>query len=603
MIVAIIMTTANVYVGLYAGMTVSASVPAAVIAMGIFRGILRRQSILESNLVQTIASAGESLAAGAIFTLPALVIIGVWQEFRFWPTTLIAVAGGLLGVVFMVPLRRALIVEDKKLTYPEGMACATVLETGSSDSMRGVMLVAKGLIVGAVVKFLMTGLKFLTGTVEYAVKAKDSVFYFGIDISPMLLAVGYIVKLNIAVLVFLGGVIGWVIALPLLGYFSPPEETEALDAARTLWSEKVRYIGVGAMVVGGLASIFSVRTGIASAFSRLAQTVRGDSGKSPERTEKDIPIFALGLLFLGAAVLTFFIYQHLINDLKFSLLITLVMIALAFCFVAVSSYIVGLIGTSNNPVSGMTITTLLASASLFLVLGFQGDSAILATLGVAAVVCCAAAIAGDCSQDLKTGLMVKATPRYQQLGQVIGVVIPAVVIAPVLYLLNSTYGIGGEEGLKAPQATLFASLTEALFGDADLPTNMLLIGAGMGVVILILDAILKYMGMSFRLYLMPVAVGIYLPISLAVPIFLGGVVRFFADKNRQNTEEKSDNGVLLGSGFVAGESIMGVLLALLIFFNLDLDLGIQAWTFVSLAVIAGVAFYLFKVARGSAKAA
>ena len=595
MIVAIIMTTANVYVGLYAGMTVSASVPAAVIAMGIFRGILRRQSILESNLVQTIASAGESLAAGAIFTLPALVLIGAWQEFKFWPTTLITVAGGLLGVVFMVPLRRALIVEDKKLTYPEGMACATVLETGSSDSMRGVILVAKGLIVGAVVKFLMTGLEFLKGTVEYAVKAKDSVFYFGIDISPMLLAVGYIVKLNIAVLVFLGGVIGWVIALPLLGYFSPPEETEALDAAWTLWSEKVRYIGVGAMVVGGLASIFSVRTGIASAFSRLAQTVRGDSEKSPERTEKDIPIFALGLLFLGAAALTFFIYQHLINDLKFSLLVTLVMIALAFCFVAVSSYIVGLIGTSNNPVSGMTITTLLASASLFLVLGFQGDSAILATLGVAAVVCCAAAIAGDCSQDLKTGLMVKATPRYQQLGQVIGVVIPAVVIAPVLTLLHSTYGIG--DGLKAPQATLFASLTQTLFGDADLPTDMLLIGAGIGVVILILDAILKYKGMSFRLYLMPMAVGIYLPISLAVPIFLGGVVRFFADKNRQNTEGKSDNGVLLASGYVAGESIMGVLLALLIFFNLEPE------SFVSLVVIAGVAIYLFKVARGSAKAA
>ena len=596
LMVGVVMTAANVYLGLYAGMTISASIPAAVIAMAVFRGILRRQSILESNLVQTIASAGESIAGGIIFTLPALVLVGAWQDFRFWPTTLIAIAGGLLGVAFMVPLRRALIVEEKELTYPEGVACAAVLKTGSSESISGVWMIVKGLLVGGFVKFCSGALGVLSGSVEYAARVKNSVFFFGADISPALLAVGYIVRLQIAMLVFLGGAVGWLLAIPMFGIFGIPETLEGETAGKTawnLWEAEIRYMGVGAMVVGGLASIFSVRSGIAAGFKRLAGVGRSRTNEKTTRTERDISPLGLAGALVGAVVLVFFLYWSLVGSWPISLLTTGIMVALAFVFVAVSSYVVGLVGTSNNPVSGMTISALLATAALFLVLGYQGDSAILSTLGVAAVVCCAATTAGDCSQDLKTGVLVGATPRCQQYGQIIGVLIPAFVIAPVLSLLHSSYGIG--EQLKAPQATLFASLAKALFGDEDLPYDMVAYGAAIGIVVLIADAFLKRARAPYRLYLMPLAVGIYLPITLAVPILFGGLVRFFAERGRKVRPGETDSGVLLGSGFIAGEAIMGILIALLVFLNVDAKLALSA------LALAAAAIYLFCAGRTKRK--
>ncbi len=599
LMVGVVMTAANVYLGLYAGMTITASIPAAVIAMAVFRGILRRQSILESNLVQTIASAGESIAGGVIFTLPALVLVGVWQDFRFWPTTLIAIAGGLLGVAFMVPLRRALIVEEKELTYPEGVACAAVLKTGSSESLSGVWMIAKGLLVGGIVKFCSGALGALSGVVEYAARVKNSIFYFGADISPALMAVGYIVRLPIAMLVFLGGAVGWLLAIPMFGIFGIPEVLEGETAGQTawnLWKAKIRYMGVGAMVVGGLASIFSVRSGIASGFRRLAGVGLVQPNEKTIRTERDISPLGLAGALVGAVVLVFFLYWSLVGSWPVSLLTTGIMVALAFVFVAVSSYVVGLVGTSNNPVSGMTISALLATAALFLALGYQGDSAILSTLGVAAVVCCAATTAGDCSQDLKTGVLVGATPRYQQYGQILGVLIPVFVVAPVLSLLHSSYGIG--EQLKAPQATLFASLAEALFGDKDLPYDMVAYGAAIGVVVLIADAFLKRARSPYRLYLMPLAVGIYLPITLSAPILFGGLVRYFAERSRQSRPGETDSGVLLGSGFIAGEAIMGILIALLVFLNVDAK-NIKLVT--STLVLGAVAVYLFFTGRAKAK--
>ena len=600
LMVGVVMTAANVYLGLYAGMTVSASIPAAVIAMGIFRGVLKRQSILESNLVQTIASAGESIAGGIIFTLPALVLVGAWQDFRFWPTTLIAIAGGLLGVGFMVPLRRALIIEEKGLTYPEGVACATVLESGSSDSSAGIITIFKGLLVGGAVKFLAGGLALLQGSVEFATKIKNSVFFIGTDVSPALLAVGYIVRLQIAMLVFIGGAIGWVFAIPMFGVPASLSAETNLDTAWALWSTQIRYMGVGAMVVGGVSSIISVRSGIASGLNRLVATYKERGGTEVKRTEQDIPLSGLVAVLVVAIALVFAIYMTLVGSFSVSLFTTVVMVALAFIFVAVSSYIVGLVGTSNNPVSGMTISALLVTAVLFLLLGYKGDSAILATLGVAAVVCCAATTAGDCSQDLKTGVLVGATPKYQQLGQVIGVLIPAFVIAPVLTLLHSSYGIG--TGLKAPQATLFASLTQALFGDGALPYRMVAIGAVLGVIVLIADSGLKKADSRYRLHLMPLAVGIYLPITLAVPILLGGVMRFLVERKRgaESASSDSDSGVLLSSGFIAGESIMGILIALLIFMNIELPkdlIGPGLSSVLSLGVLAAVAFYVFRVGR------
>ncbi len=599
-LVGVVMTAANVYLGLLAGMTVSASIPAAVIAMAVFRGILRRQSILESNVVQTIASAGESIAAGIIFTVPAMVLVEVWQDFRLWPTTLIGIAGGLLGVAFMVPLRRALIVEEKELIYPEGVACATVLKSGSSERGSGVKMIVQGLIIGGVIKFFSEALKVLLKDVQYAASVKNSVFFFGTSVSSALLAVGYIVRLPIAMLVFLGGAIGWVFAIPMFGI---PEELAGeppVEVANELWNNKIRYMGVGAMVVGGLASIFSVRAGIVSGLKRLAAIYRGWESDATARTERDIPLDGLTGAIAAAAVLVFFLYWELAESPAVSVLATGLMIALAFVFVAVSSYIVGLVGSSNNPVSGMTISALLATAALFLVLGYQGDSAILATLGVAAVVCCAATTSGDCSQDLKTGVLVGATPRCQQYGQIIGVLIPTFTIAPVLSLLHSSYGIGDQ--LKAPQATLFASIMKALFREGELPYDMVVYGAVIGVVVLIADAGLKRAQSPYRLHLMPLAVGIYLPLTLAVPILLGGLMRYFAERGRRVDAGSSDAGVLAGSGFIAGEALMGILIAGLIFAGivdrdsqLLLPHGVSA--VLSVGVLVAAALYLFRTGR------
>jgi len=564
LVIGVIMTAANVYLGLYAGMTVSASIPAAVIALGIFRIFLNRSSILEANIVQTMASAGESLAAGIIFTVPALVLVGAWTKFEFWPTTIIAITGGLLGVIFMIPLRRALIVEDKNLTYPEGVACAAVLRTGSEEKSDGLKAVGLGLALGAVIKFLSTGLGLVAGTVEKAFASKGSVFYFGSDVSPALLAVGYIVKLEIAMLFFLGGAIGWIIGIPLLGIPESLSDASALDIAWQLWSEKIRYLGVGAMIVGGVYSIFSVRSGIFKGIQGLKSAYQNRS-MAVHAMDRDISLLAMLVVFGLCVLSTFFLYEYLIQMFDVSLLTTIIMIIAAFLFVAISSYIVGLVGTSNNPVSGMTISALLGTAALFLVFGMKGESAILSTLGVAAVVCCAACTAGDCSQDLKTGRIVGSSPRSQQIAQMIGVTIPAFVIAPVLTLLHSTYVIG--EGLTAPQATLFASITKGLFGTGSLPMNFVYLGAVIGVAVIIIDMVLGRSESKIRLHLMPIAVGIYLPITLAVPILIGGFIRFFVERKNGVVDEGKDKGILAGSGLIAGEAVMGIIIALLIYFG------------------------------------
>ncbi len=598
-VIGIVMTAANVYLGLYAGMSVSASIPAAVIAMGVFKGILRKDSIHESNIVQTMASAGESLAAGIIFTLPALVLVGSWKEFEFWPTTIIAMSGGLLGIIFMIPLRKALIQNEKDLTYPEGVACAAVLRSGSADAgLDGFKIILKGLGLGAIFKFIGSGLKLFLGSFEIATKFKGSAVFFGFDVSPALLAVGYIVKLHIAILVFIGGAIGFFIAIPLYGTPVGMEDLSAIDLSWALWSSEVRYLGVGAMITGGIWSIISVRSGISAGISGLKQ-MSSNAGKTIERTEQDMPLWAMMFTMLACFVMITWLYNNLIGDNVLTLFTTLLMIVCSFLFVAVSSYIVGLVGSSNNPVSGMTISALLVSAALFLVLGFKGDSAILATLGVAAVVCCAACTAGDCSQDLKTGYLIGATPKYQQYAQMIGVIIPAFVIAPVLTLLHSAYGIG--DGLKAPQASLFASITKALFGGGEIPVNMVLYGALLGITVILIDALFLKKS-QFRLHLMPLAVGIYLPVTLAIPILIGGVIRYLVDRKKPELEDSNNKGVLLGSGFIAGEAIMGVALAVVIYNAGDVLVTLVnplLREIFSVTAFVAIASYLYRVAMSS----
>lgn len=597
-LIGVIMTAANVYLGLYAGMTVSASIPAAVIAMGVYKGILRREALHESNIVQTMASAGESLAAGVIFTLPALVIVGAWSDFNFWQTSMIAIAGGLLGVIFMIPLRKALIVEDKTLIYPEGVACAAVLNSANSTEAKsnGFMVILKGLAFGGIFKFLSGSLGLIKGSVEAATKLGSSSLFVGTDISPALLSVGYIVKIEVAILVFIGGILGWSVAIPMMGTPVAHSGMSALDLAWSLWSSEVRYIGVGAMIVGGVWSIISVRRGIVSGLNGL-KAAYADKNAVIDREHKDLPLPLMAGIMMACLLVMLFVYNQLIGSLGLSIFTTFIMMIAAFVFVAVSSYIVGLVGSSNNPVSGMTISALLATAAFFLILGFKGESAILTTLGVAAVVCCAACTAGDCSQDLKTGSIIKATPKSQQIAQVIGVVIPAFVIAPVLSLLHEAYGIG--TGLKAPQATLFASITKALFGEGTLPINMVVIGAVLGVIVLVVDSVFLK-DKKFRLHLMPLAVGIYLPVTLAVPILLGGLIRWFVDRKVGERLESEDDGVLLSSGFIAGEAVMGVLVAILLYVNIDLKVsGISDHLLEGFSVLAlaFVSWYLYKTAK------
>ena len=600
-VLSIVMGAANVYLGLYAGLTVAASIPAAVVSMALLRTLLRRSSILENNMVQTMASTGESLAAGVIFTVPALLLIGAWQEFEFWPTTLIALLGGLLGIVFMVPMRKALIVERPDLRYPEGVACAEVLTAGERGGS-GARRIGLGMLMGALFKLLVSGVRVVQPTVEAAFGAGRSILYFGSDMSAALVAVGYIVGLEIAVLVFIGGALGWLVALPLLGGLEAG--LTPLDAAWEIWSTQVRFIGVGAMVIGGLASIWQVRSGIAQGVLSLAPAGRYDRSTGTAdvapvlRTERNLPLGWLGAVFLSATLATLWFYETLVGSLGLALLTTVLMVAASFLLVAVATYIVGLVGSSNSPVSGMTIVALLFSAAVMLGLGVAADSAVLATLGVAGVVCCAACTSGDVAQDLKTGLLVGATPARQQTASLIAAVVPAFFFAPVLTLLHQAYGIGtGEPGsLRAPQAALFASLASGFFGDGNLPWGMIYAGFALGLILLAADSMLAKSGARFRLHVMPVAVGLYLPLSLAVPIFLGGLLSFrFGPRGRP--AGAVDNGLLFGSGLIAGEALMGILVAALIALRLPLPVTLVNHWFPSLVVFGIVAWWLARSAR------
>ncbi len=597
----VVMTAANTYLGLYAGMTVSASIPAAVISMGILRGILRKGTILENNIVQTIASAGESLAAGIIFTIPALVITGVWKEFHFWPVTMVAILGGMLGILFMIPLRRALIVEEVELKYPEGVACAEVLEVGETGGS-GVVYVFSAMALGAVFKFMGTGVGLIKGAVEGAFRAGKTSFYFGSDISPALVAVGYIVGFNVALLIFIGGAIGWIFGIPIFylieGY--PVGGESVVDTMYATWNSHIRFMGVGAMIVGGIWSIIGVRRGIVKGVQGAVAGYKGmKDGESYVRTDKDINIVGIMGMLIPTTILVYILYSVLTSSVSIGILAGTAMIITSFFFVAVSSYIVGLVGSSNNPVSGMTISTVLFASALLLLFGMRGDSGIIAALGVAGVVCCAACTAGDVSQDLKTGYLVGATPWKQQWAQVIGVIAPAFVIAPILTVLHKSYGIGvqvteGVEFLKAPQANLFASIVQAMFSpEASMPWGMVIAGMLVGLGIIVLDETLKRKGSEFRTYIMPVAVGIYLPWSLGVPIFIGGIAAAVTGRivGVKKAKESIHRGVLVGSGLIAGEALMGIIMAFLIVLKIKLPkvgLGEVAGDVISVALLAAV---------------
>ena len=561
----VVMGSANVYLGLKAGMTVSASIPAAVVGMLVLR-YFGGGSILEANQIQTAASAGESLAAGIIFTMPALILIGVWQEFDMFLTTVIAFTGGLLGILFMIPMRQVFIVKNEdNLQYPEGLACASVLEAGQeSDSSDNATSIIKGALLGGAFKGLISFAGVLKGNLETAMLSGNRLFFFGGDISPALLAVGFIVRLNVAVLIFIGGFLGWLVGIPLIGH-GLEHAADPVEGAWELWSTKIRYVGVGAMVIGGISSIFRVRKGLVDAIKVLRDSQISITQSDVSSSQRDIPAKAINIFSAIAVVLVGGVYYYITNNVAITVVTTIIMIIMAFFFTAVASYIVGLVGNSNSPVSGMTITAVLFTGGLLYVFGFSGTEGMVATLGVAAIVCCAACTSGDVCNDLKTGQIVGASPYKQQIMQIAGVAVASLVMAPIMQLLHETTpgGIGGRE-LAAPQAGLFASLANGFFGDGVLPWNMVAIGSALGVLILVGDSFLESNNSKFRLHLMPVAVGMYLPFGLSTPILIGGLLAHFIladDKSGKDPDSVLQRGVLLSSGLIAGESLMGILLA------------------------------------------
>lgn len=559
-LLAIVFGGANAYLGLKVGMTVSASIPAAVISMGIIRKILRRNSILENNMVQTIGSAGESVAAGAIFTLPALFMWadqGVGSVPTLLEIGLIALCGGVLGVLLMIPLRSALIVKEHGvLTYPEGQACAEVLIAGEEGGDKAGTVFA-GLGVAAAYKFITDGLKLVPNEVDYTITPYKGAG-IGMDVLPALAGVGYICGVKVSSYLFAGGMLAWLVIMPLIATFGsnlviypasvPIAELWAEGGTWALWSNYVKYIGAGAVATGGILSLVKTFPMMIRAF-RDAIGGYGKNGKSALRTEQDL---SMKVLLCGVLIIALALW--LIPTIPLNFFSALIVIVFGFFFATVSSRMVGLIGSSNNPVSGMAIATLLVSTILLKLTGATGAKGMVAAITIGSLICIIAAIAGDTSQDLKTGFMVGATPKRQQIGELIGCVVSALTVGGILYLLNSAWGYGGAE-LPAAQASLMKMVVEGVM-NGNLPWSLVFVGVFIAIVVEVLGV-----------PVMPFAIGLYLPVHLSTPIMAGGLLRLYLEKRKFKSEKvQSDaiqTGVLYTSGLIAGEGVVGILLAVL----------------------------------------
>ena len=562
-ILAIVFGGANAYLGLRVGMTVSASIPAAVISMGVIRKILRRDSILENNMVQTIGSAGESVAAGAIFTLPALFMWakeGLCDVPSLVEIGLIALCGGVLGVLMMIPLRSALIVKEHGvLAYPEGQACAEVLIAGEEGGAKA-STVFSGLGIAAVYKFIADGLKVFPSEITYDI-APYKGSGIGIDVLPALAGVGYICGVKVSSYLFAGGVLGWFVIMPLMALFGgdlvlfPADKTineliAAPGGVSNLWGSFLRYIGAGAVACGGVLSLIKSLPLIIRTFKDAMSDYGKGRVNSTLRTEQDI---SMKVVLLGILVVA--VVMWLVPAIPLNLFTALIVIVFGFFFATVSSRMVGLIGSSNNPVSGMAIATLLISTLLLKATGNDGVGGMIAAIVIGGVICVIAAIAGDTSQDLKTGFLVGATPKKQQIGELIGVAVSAVAIGAILYLLSMAWGGYGSEDLPAPQAVLMKMIVEGVMG-GNLPWNLVFVGVFIALVVEVLG-----------IPVLPFAIGLYLPIYLSVPMMLGGLLRWYLEKRKYASEKEKDttvqSGVLYSSGLIAGEGIVGILLAVL----------------------------------------
>ena len=565
-ILAVVFGAANAYLGLKVGMTVSASIPAAVISLGVIRVIMKKNSILESNMVQTIGSAGESLAAGAIFTMPALFL---WAEEGkiampgYLEITLIALFGGILGVLFMIPLRKALIVEEHGiLPYPEGMACAEVLLAGEEGGSNASTVFA-GMGLGAAFKFIVDGLKVVPSDIATP-NIKGYAGQIGVEIYPALIGVGYICGPSISSYMFAGGIIAWLVLIPAVVFFGGSIDFATLgntglagqtiaevyeaNGASAIWSNVIKYVGAGAIATGGVISLLKSLPLIIKTFAGAMKSLKNTSGGTNVRTDRDLKMpVVLGIILIVIILI------WLVPSVPVSLLGAFLIAIFGFFFATVSSRMVGLIGSSNNPVSGMAIATLLISTFVLKATGNTGMAGMTGAIAIGSIICVIAAIAGDTSQDLKTGFIVGATPAKQQVGELIGVVASGFAIAGVMSLLNKAWGFGSAE-IPAPQATLMKMIVEGIM-DAKLPWVLVFMGVFLALALEVL-----------RVPVMPFAIGLYLPIYLSCGIMVGGVVRLFLDKKKEAEAKKKEmisNGTLYCAGMIAGEGLVGILMAVL----------------------------------------
>ena len=587
-ILAVVFGAANAYLGLRVGMTVSASIPAAVISMGVIRVIMKKNSILESNLVQTIGSAGESLAAGAIFTMPALFLWaeeGLCEKPGLVEITLIALCGGVLGVLFMVPLRNALIVkEHATLLYPEGTACADVLLAGEEGGSNAAT-VFSGMGIAAAFKFIVDGLKAVPADVAVAFKSFKG--EIGMEVYPALLGVGYIVGPRIASFMFVGSIVGWLVIIPLICLFGPEtsmypaaagvtiSQLFAEGGAAAIWSNYVKYIGAGAIATGGIISLIKSLPLIISTFRDSMKSMKGSQANSTLRTDRDLP---MGVILVGILAMVFIIW--FVPAIPVNFLGALLIVVFGFFFATVSSRMVGMIGSSNNPVSGMAIATLLIATFAIKATGETGIKGMTGAIAIGSVICIIAAIAGDTSQDLKTGYLLGATPKTQQIGELLGVVVSGLAIGGVLYLLDAAWGYGTAD-VPAPQAGLMKMIVEGIMG-GNLPWTLVFVGVCLAIGLEIL-----------RIPVMPFAIGLYLPIYLNATIMIGGVVRMFMDGRKKvdakTKERQVTDGTLYCAGMIAGEGLVGIFLAILAV------AGVTIPSFISFGNIGGVVIMILMI--------
>ncbi len=573
LVLAVIFGGANAYLGLRVGMTVSASIPSAVISMGVIRIILKKDSILENNMVQTIGSAGESLAAGAIFTLPAIFMWaqeGICDEPGFLMIAAVAVCGGFLGVFFMIPLRTALIVEEHGvLPYPEGTACAEVLLAGEEGGDKSKVVFA-GLGIAAVYKFIADGLSLFPSEVNFDIQNETYTCGIGMDVLPALAGVGYICGLKISSYMFAGGILSYLVLIPAISYFGGDTASAIVDEAGnaipfnqldpgSIWGQYIRYIGAGAVAAGGIISLIKTLPTMVKTFKQAVGGI-GKNVSGGVRTQQDISmrVVLVGIILIAVAMV-------LIPSIPVSPAGAVIIIIAGFFFATVSSRMVGLVGSSNNPVSGMAIATLIITTAVFKATGTTGAAGMIAAITVGTIICIIAAIAGDTSQDLKSGYIVGATPRLQQMGEILGCIVAAIAIGGVMYLLNAAWGFGSE-AIPAPQASLMKMVVEGVMGGT-LPWTLIFMGAFVAVAVEVLG-----------IPVLAFAIGLYLPIHLSAPIFVGGLIRSYVENKKKFASEEArknavDAGILYSSGMIAGEGLVGILLAVIAVFGVDINMS------------------------------